>query len=263
MSRSAKRTTAILSTPSSLAPTGPRPESSGRRSDWAGSPVDHHGGMPAQPGQQHLELDVGAVLRLIDDHEGVVQGAAAHEPHWRDLDRSFGHQRPNPLHRQPVGQGVVERAQIGGELVFHLARQKTDRFPGLDGGAGQDDPGHPSGFQGLHRLGDRQIGLAGARRAQGQDEILGVDGVHQLLLARRLGLDGLQIALLAIIIRRRYRRPTPINGQATDFAVLLELSSVERAFAQLSLVGSLARHESLHWGMKKGRVRIGPPLGRK
>jgi len=31
-------------------------------------------------------------------------------------------QRPHAFHRQPVGESVVERAQIGGELVLEFAR---------------------------------------------------------------------------------------------------------------------------------------------
>src|SRR5262245_5950434 len=40
----------------------------------------------AQPGQRHLELDGGAVLRLIEDDDGVREGTAAHEGKRRDLD---------------------------------------------------------------------------------------------------------------------------------------------------------------------------------
>ena len=126
MSTSARRTTEMLATASSRRATSARPESSGSRSDWSGIAGDHHGRGPAQPGQQHLQLHVGAVLRLVDHHEGVVEGAAAHEADRGDLDGALGHQRPHPLHRQAVGEGVVERAQVGRELVLHLAGQEAD-----------------------------------------------------------------------------------------------------------------------------------------
>ena len=124
-----------------------------------------HGRVPAQARQQHLQLHVGAVLSLVDHHEGVVQGAAAHKADRRDLDGALGHQGPHALDRQAVGESVVERAQIGGQLVFHVARQIADRLAGLDSGAREHDAADTARFQRLDRLGDGDVGLAGAGRA--------------------------------------------------------------------------------------------------
>ena len=41
-----------------------------------------------------------------------------------------------------------------------------------------------AGFQRFHRLGDGEIGLAGAGRAQRQHHALAVDRIHELLLRR-------------------------------------------------------------------------------
>ena len=49
---------------------------------------DDHLRAEAQPGQEHLHLLGGGVLRLVEDDERVVQGAAAHVGQWRDLDRA-------------------------------------------------------------------------------------------------------------------------------------------------------------------------------
>ena len=160
----------------------------------------HHGRVPAQPRQQHLELGVGTVLGLIDHDEGVVERAPAHVADRGDLDQALGHQVPDPLHRQAIRQGVVEGTQIGGQFVFHGPGQETDGFPGLDGGAGQDDAADLAGLQRLDRLGHRQIGLAGAGRTQGHDQALGINGVQQLGLAVRLGLDGLEVGLVAGLV---------------------------------------------------------------
>src|SRR5262245_33168203 len=49
-----------------------------------------HLALLAQPCERHLELDRGAVLRLVEDDDGVRQGAAAHEGERRDLDFAGG-----------------------------------------------------------------------------------------------------------------------------------------------------------------------------
>src|SRR4026207_266215 len=45
----------------------------------------------ARPLEEHLHLLGGRVLRLVEDDERVVQGAAAHERERRDLDNAALH----------------------------------------------------------------------------------------------------------------------------------------------------------------------------
>src|SRR4051812_29594490 len=47
---------------------------------------DHHLRVEPEPRQEHLHLLGARVLRLVEDHERVVQRAAAHEGQRRDLD---------------------------------------------------------------------------------------------------------------------------------------------------------------------------------
>jgi hypothetical protein len=47
---------------------------------------DHRRGAEADARQEHLHLLDGGVLRLVQDHEGVVQRAPAHVGQRRDLD---------------------------------------------------------------------------------------------------------------------------------------------------------------------------------
>ena len=96
---------------------------------------DDHGRVPAEARQQHLDLAVGAVLRFVDDDEGVVQRAAAHEADRRDFDQAFGHQRFEAFGGEAIGQRVVERAQVGREFVFHRAGQIAERFAGFHRGS--------------------------------------------------------------------------------------------------------------------------------
>ena len=81
----------------------------------------------------------GRVLGLVEDDEAVVQRAAAHVGQGRDLDVAALEIFVVGLRAEHVEQGVVERAQVGVDLVLQIAGQKAQAFPRLDGGAGQDD----------------------------------------------------------------------------------------------------------------------------
>ena len=59
---------------------------------------------------EELRGEIRDLVRLVQDDEGVVQRAPAHIADRRNLDQALGHQRLDPLHRQPVRQGVVEGA---------------------------------------------------------------------------------------------------------------------------------------------------------
>jgi hypothetical protein len=75
--------------------------------------------------------------------------------------------------------------------------QEAKAFARLDDGPSDDDAGDPPGVHRLHRLGDGEVGLAGARGADGQGQGMGVDGRHQGFLISGPRLDRLQIALFA------------------------------------------------------------------
>ncbi len=70
-----------------------------------------------------------------------------------------------------------------------------------------------AGLQRLDRLGDREIGLAGACRPEGQHEVVVVDRRHQLGLTVRFRLKGLQIGLVAVIVRG-VGRPAGVGRKA-------------------------------------------------
>ncbi len=79
---------------------------------------------------------------------------------------------------------VVERPQIGRQFFVEVAGKEAQGFTGFDGGARQHDALHLAAFQCLDRLGDGEIGLAGAGGAKRQHHALCVYRVHQLLLGR-------------------------------------------------------------------------------
>src|SRR5262245_45735874 len=86
MSLSASRTTAISAIASSRRAISASPDRPPRRSTLIGVPGHDHRRVPAQPRQYHLDLPVGAVLRLVDHDKGIVQRAAAHKRDRGDLD---------------------------------------------------------------------------------------------------------------------------------------------------------------------------------
>jgi len=186
--------------------------------------------------------------------------APAHVAHWCDLDGALGDQRPHPLHRQPVRKGVVERPQVGRELVLHVARQEADGFTGLHRRPGEHDLAHGPGLQGLDRLGDGEVRLAGAGRSKRHHQVLLVDRFHQPGLAVGLGADGLEVALLAPIHGASERRPVPIQRQATDLSTVVILGGWMLDVARGTPQGALG-HSGLRWDKKKGRDRCGPPFG--
>src|SRR5262249_61597968 len=58
-----------------------------------------------------------------------------------------------------------------------------------DGGTPGNRPPYPIGLQRLHRTSDRQVGLAGARRADAESEIPGTDVLEIVTLMRAAGAD--------------------------------------------------------------------------
>src|SRR3954453_2282537 len=73
---------------------------------------DDHLRAEPQPRQEHLHLLGRGVLRLVEDHERVVEGASPHEGQWRDLDDVALEMRGDLLRVEHVVQGVEERAQV-------------------------------------------------------------------------------------------------------------------------------------------------------
>ena len=161
---------------------------------------DDHARIGAEPGQQHLDLAVGAILRFVDDDKRVVQGAPAHIGDWCDFDRPLADQLLEPLAAEAFVQRVVERPQIGGKLGVHVPRQVAEAFTGLDCRAGQHDARHRPRDQRIDRGADREIGLAGSGGTECDRQIVRHDRRHQSALAFALRADFATPALLAIAI---------------------------------------------------------------
>ena len=70
---------------------------------------------------------------------GVGQRAAAHEGERGDLDLVRLQRAFDDAGVHDVGERVVDRAQIGIDLVAHVAGQETEPLAGFDRGPRQDD----------------------------------------------------------------------------------------------------------------------------
>src|SRR5581483_5903980 len=71
---------------------------------------DHHLGVEPQPGEEHLHLLRAGVLRLVEDDEAVIQGAAPHERQRCHLDHAPLQVLADALRLEHVVQGVEQRA---------------------------------------------------------------------------------------------------------------------------------------------------------
>ena len=79
------------------------------------------------------------------------------------------------------------------QLVFEVAGQEAQAFAGFDGGPGQDDPFDLAVLQSPDGQGDGNIGLAGAGRSDGKDQITVEVGLDHLLLGLVAGPDGFPV----------------------------------------------------------------------
>ena len=130
----------------------------------------------AEAGEEHLHLFGRGVLRLVQDHERVVERAAAHERERRHFDRAAFEILLGLLDVEHVVERVVQRAQVGVHFLLQIAGQEAKLLAGFDGGPREDDAAHLLREQVAHRLRHRKIRLAGAGRADPEHDVVLVDG---------------------------------------------------------------------------------------
>ena len=190
------------STPSRMRTASIRPGFLARRQvDLGRVAGDDHARALAEAGQEHLHLHRGGVLRLVEQHDGVGQRAAAHEGEGRDLDHAGLQAALDVARLHEVVERVVDRAQVGIDLLAHVAGQEAEPLAGLDRRARQDQALGLALLEERDRVADGEPGLAGAGRALGEDELVllerldvgvlrGVAGAHRAALAGRDLVEG-------------------------------------------------------------------------
>ena len=133
---------------------------------------DHRLGAEADARQEHLHLLGRRVLRLVEDDEAVVQRAAAHVRERRDLDGLALEQLRRLVEAHQVVQRVVERTQVGVDLLREVAGQEAQPLAGLHRRAHQHQALDRVALQCVDGAGDGEVGLAGARRADAERDVV-------------------------------------------------------------------------------------------
>ena len=103
---------------------------------------DHALGIRTDAREQHEHLLGGGVLRFIENHECIVQSAAAHVSQRRDFDSLPRNRALDFLRLEHVAERVVKRTQIRSDLLFELARQKSKRLTGFHCRSSQNNSAH-------------------------------------------------------------------------------------------------------------------------
>ena len=139
----------------------------------------------ADAGEEHLHLLGRGVLRLVEDDERVVERAAAHEGERRDLDGAALEHLADLVEAHQVVERVVQRPQVGIDLLRQVAGQEAEALAGLDRRAHQHDALHLVALERVDRARHREVGLAGAGRADAEGDVVGEDVLDVLHLVRR------------------------------------------------------------------------------
>ena len=121
---------------------------------------------------------------------GIVERASAHVGQRRDLDDVLLQQLDHLLHAEHLVQRVVQRAQVGVDLLGQVAGQEAQLLAGLHRRAHQDQALHARFVQRFDRAGHGEEGLAGAGRADAEVDVVGGDRVQVLGLVGAAAADG-------------------------------------------------------------------------
>ena len=121
------------------------------------------------------------VLRLVEDDEGVVQRAAAHVGQRRDLHGAVLQEFLELRGRDHVVQRVVQRLQVGIELLLHVAGQESQLLARLDGRAREDDAPHLPLLQGADGQRNGRVGLARTGGPHGEQQVVLAVDDHVLI----------------------------------------------------------------------------------
>lgn len=115
-------------------------------------------------------------MRLVQDDHGIGQRAAAHEGERRDLDLAGLQRALDDARVHQVVERVVDRAQIGIDLLAEIAGQEAEPLAGFHRRARQDDLVDFLALEQLRGMGNREPGLAGAGGADAEHQLMALQG---------------------------------------------------------------------------------------
>src|SRR2546421_11059044 len=115
----------------------------------------------------------------------MVERAPAHVGEWRELDGAALEELSGLLEAHQVVERVVERTQVRVDLLREIARQEAETLAGFDCRAHQYDALHLVALERIDRARHGEVGLAGARRADADGQVMREDALDVLDLVRR------------------------------------------------------------------------------
>ena len=152
---------------------------------------DDHLCVPSHAGEEHADLLSGGVLCLVKDDYRVAQGATAHEGQGRNLYLVLVHHVLEAHLREHVLQGVVERLEVGVDLVLHVAGEEPEFLACLDGRTREDDFLGCFFLESFYCKCDAEVCFSRSCRSCSKHHIVLLVSIHQLLLVFALTLYGL------------------------------------------------------------------------
>ena len=140
--------------------------------------------------QKHFHLLGGGVLRLVEDDKRIGERAAAHVRQRRNLDHTALLHALAGLRAEHVKHRVVQRPQVGIDLLVEVAGQEAQLFARLHRRTGQHNALDLLALERGDGHRHRQIGLARSRRTNAEGQRVAANRAHIFPLAERLAADG-------------------------------------------------------------------------
>ena len=134
---------------------------------------------------------------------------------------------------------VVHRPQVGVHLLRQVAGQEAEPLARFHRGTHQHEPAHALALHRLHRAGDGEVGLAGARRPDAEREVVRADRLQVLLLVGAAAADQAAQRLDGVRVVRRPRAHAALLDREVD--VLRRHRLAARALVELAQHGCARR----------------------
>ena len=164
--------------------------------------------------------------------------ASAHEGDGRDLDDVLLQIAIDLVGLEHVVKRVVQRAQIGIDLLLQRSRQEAQALAGFDRRTRQHDAIHALRHQRSDSHGDGQIRLAGAGGANAEDHVVLFDGFQIAALVDALGLDrALAKGALLAGFGQTAQGGCPVGGQDANHGAQISVDEAVSVAQQVLIVG--------------------------
>ena len=151
---------------------------------------DNHLGVPSHTSEEHADLSRSGVLRFIENHDSIRERSSAHKGQRSNLNDVLVHHVLQLHGGNHVFKRIVERLQIGVDLLFHVARKESQLLTGFNGRTRKDDFLGGLLLQSPHGKRNREIGLSRSGRTYRKHHVVLLESVDEPLLVLRAALDG-------------------------------------------------------------------------